>query len=218
MGAGELVVLLGCNGIGKSTTLRLLAGLLKPQSGSIRIAGLDSMKGGAELRRRVGVLPDGLALFEELSMEEQLELIGRTHGLDVATCQARMSDLAQLLDFEEMRWVAARKLSQGTRKKLALAMALLPDPQVLLLDEPFEAVDPSTSRRMEQLFQALAARGRTILFSAHDLALVERLAPRILLLGPGGKILETSIHDLDWRDFVESAPAFSVPHWFGTLS
>lgn len=216
--SGELVALLGRNGAGKSTTLRLLGGLLRPTSGAIRVAGLDPFAGGPELRARVGLMPDGLGLFEELTLEEQLVLVGRLHGISSADCAARIAELLDYLGLREARWGRARMASHGTRKKAALAMALLPDPEVLLLDEPFEGVDPSGVRRIEQLLLALAARGRTVLFSAHDLALVLRLAPRVLLIGTALTFEERALEELHWRDFEGAEAALDVPTWLGSSS
>lgn len=214
---GELVALLGRNGAGKSTTLRLLGGLLRPNSGAIRVAGLDPASPAA--RRCVGLMPDGLGLFEELTLEEQLVLVGRLHGLSRRECDSRIQELADLLGLHgEHLWCAARVASHGTRKKAALAMTLLPDPEVMLLDEPFEGVDPSGVRRIEELFLTLAARGRTILFSAHDLALVTRLAPRVLLLDSELALVERSLDGLHWQDFEGDARFPGVPEWLGSSS
>lgn len=215
---GELAVLLGRNGAGKSTTLRLLGGLLRPCSGVIRVAGSDPFGAGTHLRRRVGLLPDGLGLFEELTLEEQLTLVGRLHGLRPEECDTRISELVELLGLKEARWGKARTASHGTRKKAALAMTLLPDPDVLFLDEPFEGVDPSGVRRIENLFQTLIARGRTILFSAHDLALVTRLKPRILLFDAEGNLVERPLEGFHWQDFEGAEPALEIPAWLGSSS
>lgn len=211
--SGEMVALLGGNGVGKSTTLRLLGGLLRPQSGTIGVMGLDPIAAGPEFRRRVGVMPDGLGLFEELTLEEQLVLVGRLHGLGRVECEVRIAELLDFLGLREARWSPARAASHGTRKKAALAMTLLPDPEVLLLDEPFEGVDPSGVQRIEQLLQALILRGRTVLFSAHDLALVQRLRPRILFITPEGTLDERDLEDLHWRDFEGTGVSLDLPPW-----
>lgn len=218
VGSGELVALLGGNGVGKSTTLRLLGGLLRPKVGVIRVTGLDPFAVGPEFRRRVGVMPDGLGLFEELTLEEQLVLVGRIHGLSGAECEARIAELLDFLGLQEARWSPARAASHGTRKKAALAMTLLPDPEVLLLDEPFEGVDPSGVQRIEQLLQALIERGRTVLFSAHDLALVQRLHPRVLFISNEGTLAERSLEDLHWRDFVGTGVSPDLPAWLRSSS
>jgi len=218
VGSGELVVLLGGNGAGKSTTLRLLGGLLRPRAGVIRVNGLDPYAAGPELRRSVGVMPDGLGLFEELTIEEQLVLVGRLHGLSKAECEARSAELLDFMGLREARWSRARAASHGTRKKSALAMTLLPDPEVLLLDEPFEGVDPFGVQRMEQLVQALVARGRTVLFSAHDLELVRRLQPRVLFITTEGTIAERELEEVHWRDFEVSGVSLDLPAWLRSSS
>jgi ABC-2 type transport system ATP-binding protein len=213
--AGTLAALVGRNGTGKSTLLRLLAGLLSPRSGSIRVAGLDPHLAGPGLRRRLGVLPETLALLEEMSLEEQLLLTGRLYGLSEGVCQARLKELAGFLEFRTFLWHRARACSQGTRKKLALAMALLPDPEVLLLDEPFETMDPAAAQRIESLLKALATCGRTVLFSAHDLALVLRLNCGVWLLTPGGQVELRSMEGLDPRAFQLAERQPELPSWLG---
>jgi len=215
---GELAVLLGRNGSGKSTTLRLLGGLLRLGSGQVRVAGMSPWDADERFRRRVGLLPDGLGLFEELTLEEQLELVGRLHGLSRVDCETRSAELAEILGLREALWGRACVASHGTRKKAALAMTLLPDPEVLLLDEPFEGVDPASVRCIEALFQTLTTRGRTILFSAHDLDLVMRMAPRVLLLGSDGAIVERTLASLDWSDFQGAEPFPGTPEWLGSSS
>lgn len=207
---GQCVALLGRNGEGKSTTLRLFSGLLRAQKGEIRIGGLDPVSQRAALNMRLGLLPDGLGLFEELSLEAQLHLWGRVQGLDHATCAGRIEELASFLDFEDLLWYPAKSVSQGTRKKAALAMALLHDPEFLLLDEPFEALDPASSEHVELLLKT--AKQKTILFTAHDLELCKRLNARVILLGEG-QFKDVRIEDLDWRDFSNHPELKSLPTW-----
>ncbi len=207
---GECVALLGRNGEGKSTTLRLFAGLLKARKGEIHIGGLDPVSQRAALNQRLGLLPDGLGLFEELSLEAQLHLWGRVQGLDRSTCSKRIEDLASFLDFEELLWHPAKSVSQGTRKKAALAMALLHDPEYLLLDEPFEALDPASSEHVELLLKT--AKRKTILFTAHDLELCKRLNARVILLNDG-KLEDVRAENLDWRDFSDHSELKSLPSW-----
>lgn len=218
VGRGELTALVGRNGVGKSTTLRLLAGLLRPKQGEIKLAGLDPLTSGARLKSRLGVVPDGLGLFEELTLEEQLVLVGRVHGLGIEQCRVRAVELGNLLGFRDAFWARARIASQGTRKKAALALALLPDPDILLLDEPFEGVDPGSARRIESLLVSLASRGRAILFTVHDLTLVRRMAPRILLAMPGGIITERNLAELDLLDFGETEIGAELPTWLRSSS
>jgi ABC-2 type transport system ATP-binding protein len=213
--SGSLGALVGRNGTGKSTLLRLLAGLLCPRSGSIRVAGLDPRLAGPDLRRRLGMLPETLALLEEMTLEEQLLLTGRLYGLNEGVCQSRLKELAGFLEFRAFLWHPARACSQGTRKKLALALALLPNPEVLLLDEPFETLDPTAAQRIETLLLALAECGRTVLFSVHDLALVARLNCGVWLLTPGGQVEPRSLEALDPRDFQLTDRQPELPSWLG---
>ena len=179
---------------------------------------MDPFTFGAQLRGRMGVVPDGLGLFEELTLEEQLVLVGRVHGIAEEECQSRAEELGDLLGLREALWGRARIASQGTRKKAALALALLPNPDILLLDEPFEGVDPGASRQIESLLTSLAARGRSILFTVHDLTLVRRMASRILLAMPGGNITERDPAELDPLDFGGSGIVAELPTWLRSSS
>jgi ABC-2 type transport system ATP-binding protein len=139
---GTIAALLGPNGAGKSTTLRTLSGLLTPTGGQAVVAGKDVVSTGLDLKRSIGVVPEGLALFDDLTVEEHLLLTGGVYGLSREETLKRCEELLNRLDLIEGRPTFASACSFGMRKKTALAMALLPNPRVLSLNEPFEAVDP----------------------------------------------------------------------------
>ncbi|MDE3165525.1 MAG: ABC transporter ATP-binding protein, partial [Acidobacteriota bacterium] len=139
---GAICAFLGPNGAGKSTTVNMMTGLLAPTSGEVRVCGLDPAAAGLELKRRIGVLPEDLGLFDDLTVEEHLLLTGDIYGLARAESRARTAQLLHALSLEHGRHTFAAACSHGMRKKTAFAMALLPNPQALFLDEPIEAVDP----------------------------------------------------------------------------
>lgn len=180
-----ICALLGANGAGKSTLLRLLSGLEKPDSGSVLVGGLSFQDKAVAIRQKLGVVPEGLGLFESLTVTENLMAIGPIYGLTRHETMARSLDLLKLLDLEQGRHTFARYCSFGMRKKTALAMALLPKPSVLLLDEPFEGVDPSSSRAIQSLLRQLTSSGTTILLTSHILPIVQALANRVVILHEG---------------------------------
>lgn len=182
---GAIWALLGPNGAGKSTTLKMLGGLLTPSSGRAVVCGRDTSDAGPDFKRSIGVLPEGLALFDDLTVEEHLSLTGRIYGVSGEETRQRTQELLTRLELNEGRRTFARACSFGMRKKTALAMALLPHPQVLLLDEPFETVDPVAAIEIRKLLAELSAKGTTILISSHMLSVVERVAEYLLIMRAG---------------------------------
>ena len=180
-----ICALLGANGAGKSTLLRLLSGLEEPDSGSVFIGGLGFRDHGVRIRRNLGVLPEGLGLFESLTVIENLMAVGPIYGLTKSETAARAADLLGLLDLTQGRHTVARNCSFGMRKKTALAMALLHKPKVLLLDEPFEGIDPASSAVIEMLLGQLSSDGATILLTSHILSIVQKIATRVVILHEG---------------------------------
>ena len=181
----SICALLGANGAGKSTLLRLLSGLEEPDSGSVFIGGLGFRDHAVEIRRNLGVLPEALGLFESLTIIENLMAIGPIYGLTKSETKARTTDLLELLDLTQRRHTVARDGSFGMRKKTALAMALLHKPKVLLLDEPFEGIDPASSAVIEMLLSQLASNGITILLTSHILPIVQKIAARVVIIHQG---------------------------------
>ncbi|HZU98148.1 MAG TPA: ABC transporter ATP-binding protein [Planctomycetota bacterium] len=180
---------LGPNGAGKSTTIKMLTGLLSPTRGSVRILDLDLATQSLDVKRKIGVVPENLGLFENLTAREYLTFVGRMHLLERETIQARSRELLALmeLDREESRLVL--EFSHGMRKKLALAAALLHDPLVLFLDEPFEGVDAVASRALRDLLAHYVARGSTVFLTSHVLEIVEKLCTHVGII-VRGKLVE----------------------------
>lgn len=183
--AGGICCLLGPNGAGKSTLLKLMTGLLRLDGGTIRIGGLDLAQEAAEVKRRIGVLPEELGLFDSLTVEEHLQMMAPIYGLDATVAKMRADSLLRLLDLAKARATFLKECSYGMRKKTALALALLHNPQALFLDEPFEGLDPVASRRVQEVLRSAARRGVTVFLTSHQLTLVEGLASRVLLLRDG---------------------------------
>ena len=173
---GTICAFLGPNGAGKSTTVKMLTGLLAPSSGEVKVCGLDAPANALELKRRIGVLPEDLGLFDDLTVEEHLLLTGDIYGVPREESRARTAQLLHALSLEHGRRTFAASCSHGMRKKTAFAMALLPNPQVLFLDEPFEAIDPVTAKIMRDLLKSCSGHGITVFLTSHILSMVERIA------------------------------------------
>jgi ABC-2 type transport system ATP-binding protein len=217
---GGICAFLGPNGAGKSTLFKLLAGLESADAGTLQIAGLDVRRDAAQLKQIIGVLPDQLGLFEPLTLLENLRCVGPIYGLSADETLARANSLLTLLDLDNVRHTLASESSYGMRKKTALAMALLHNPRVLILDEPFEGIDPSSSRTIEQALLETARRGVTILLTSHLLPLVERFASRILLMKHGAIAWDSAAQptDISLEAIYFSLigePAKETPSWLG---
>ena len=194
--AGSFYGFLGPNGAGKSTTIKCLTGLLKPSGGSMRILGIDPLADPVAVKRRIGVVPEDLALFDRLTGEETLMFVAQIHGIDVATAKSRSGDLLELMDLKAAGTTLVTDYSHGMRKKLSLAAALLPAPKLLFLDEPFEGIDAVASRQIKDLMLSFISRGGTIFLTSHILEIVERLSTHIGVIAKGRMVAQGSIADL----------------------
>ncbi len=190
---GGICALLGPNGAGKSTLLKLLSGLAVPDAGTVTIAGLESPQHPMEIRQALGVLPEEIGVFDDLTIFEHFEMTGPVYGLSARDTARRGGDLLKLLRLDRSANTLGRNCSFGMRKKVGIALALLHNPQVVLLDEPFEGIDPASCSALEQTLRVLSARGTTVLFTSHILPLVERTATRIILLKGGRVILDEAL-------------------------
>ena len=183
---GSFFGFLGPNGAGKSTTINILTGLLEPSSGSARVLGLDVATQGLEIKRRIGVVPDGLHLFERLTGEEHLRFVGEVHGIAPAEARRRAGQLLAAMSLTDDAGKQITGYSHGMRKKLALACALIHEPRLLFLDEPFEGVDAVATRELrELLLQLVAARHVTVFLTSHVLEVVERLCTHVGIIHDG---------------------------------
>ena len=194
--AGSFYGFLGPNGAGKSTTIKCLTGLLKPTAGSMRILGLDPLAEPVAVKRRIGVVPEDLALFDRLTARETLTFVADVHGIDPGTATQRSADLLRLMDLEDAANTLVTDYSHGMRKKLSLAAALLPAPRLLFLDEPFEGIDAVASRQIKELLVSFVARGGTIFLTSHILEIVERLSTHIGVIAEGRLVAQAPIAEL----------------------
>jgi ABC-2 type transport system ATP-binding protein len=194
--AGSFYGFLGPNGAGKSTTIKCLTGLLKPTAGSITILGTDPMADPVSVKRRIGVVPEDLALFDRLTGLETLTFVAQVHGIDPATAKHRSSDLLDLMDLKSAGTTLVTDFSHGMRKKLSLAAALLPAPKLLFLDEPFEGIDAVASRQIKDLLLSFVSHGGTIFLTSHILEIVERLSTHIGVIAGGKMVAQGAIGEL----------------------
>jgi ABC-2 type transport system ATP-binding protein len=193
---GQFFGFLGPNGAGKSTTIKMLTGLLEPSAGTIEILGLPFGAGALELKRQIGVVPEGMALLGRLTAPEYLRFVGRMYGLDGATTNRRT---AELLDFMQLA-NESRKLvvdfSHGMQKKLAMAAAVIHGPKVLFLDEPFEGVDAIAAGMLKAMLTGMINRGATIFLTTHVLEIVERLCSHVAIISKGRLVANGSLEEL----------------------
>lgn len=194
--AGQFFGFLGPNGAGKSTTIKMLTGLLAPTSGSIRILGQDLAANSAEVKRQIGVVPEGMALFGRLTATEYLRFVGRMYGLDQATTLQRTQELLEFMGLADEQKKLITDFSHGMQKKLALAAAVIHGPKVLFLDEPFEGVDAVAAGTLKAMLQGMIARGGTIFLTSHVLEIVERLCTHIAIIHRGQLVAQGSLEEL----------------------
>jgi ABC-2 type transport system ATP-binding protein len=185
--SGTFYGFLGPNGAGKSTTIKMLTGLLAASSGSVRILGEDVADAdrAREVKRRIGVVPENLALFDNLTAREYLTFIGRMYLLPAQTVRERSQELLQMMDLADEEKKLTLEYSHGMKKKLALAAALLPNPDLLFLDEPFEGVDAVASRVLRDTLKRCVERGATVFLTSHVLEIVERLCTDFGIIASG---------------------------------
>jgi ABC-2 type transport system ATP-binding protein len=193
---GQFYGFLGPNGAGKSTTIKMLTGLLAPTSGSIQILGMDFAANAIEVKRQIGVVPEGMALFGRLTAPEYLQFVGRMYGLDQATTLQRTEELLEFMSLASETKKLITDFSHGMQKKLALAAAVIHGPRILFLDEPFEGVDAIAAGTLKQMLQGMIARGATIFLTSHVLEIVERLCTHVAIINRGELIADGSLEEL----------------------
>ena len=206
---GQFFGFLGPNGAGKSTTIKMLTGLLAPTAGRIHILGLDLIAKPLEVKRQIGVVPEGMALFGRLTGSEYLNFVGRMYGLDRETAAKRTAELLEFMQLADRPKKLVTDYSHGMQKKLALAAAVIHGPKILFLDEPFEAVDAIASGTLKAMLQRMIARGATIFLTSHVLEIVERLCSHVAIIHRGQLVAQGSLEEL--RAGVEAQAATGVP-------
>ena len=193
---GQFFGFLGPNGAGKSTTIKMLTGLLAPSAGTIRIFGEDLLANPVAVKREIGVVPEGMALFGRLTAPEYLQFVGRMYGLDRATAQQRTAELLEFMGLANERKKLIADFSHGMGKKLALAAAVIHGPRLLFLDEPFEGVDAIAAGLLKSMLQGMIARGATIFLTSHVLEIVERLCTHVAIINRGHIVAQGSLEEL----------------------
>ena len=193
---GSFFGFLGPNGAGKSTTIKMLTGLLARTSGKITVLGTDLSAEPLEVKRRIGVVPEDLNLFERLTGAEMLAFTGRMYGLHKAEIAQRSPELLDLMELRDEPRKLIVEYSHGMKKKLSLACSLIHRPEILFLDEPFEGIDAIASRTLKDLLSRLTARGLTVFLTSHVLEIVERLCSDIGIISQGKLLAVGSLDEL----------------------
>ena len=205
---GQFFGFLGPNGAGKSTTIKMLTGLLAATSGRMQILGVDLTQDSVEVKRQIGVVPEGMALFGRLTGSEYLNFVGRMYGLDRATAAKRTAELLDFMQLVDQPKTLVTDYSHGMQKKLALAAAVIHGPKILFLDEPFEGVDAIASNTLKSMLQNMIARGATIFLTSHVLEIVERLCSHVAIIHRGQLVAQGSLEEL--REGVEAQAAAAL--------
>lgn len=193
---GQFFGFLGPNGAGKSTTIKMLTGLLEPSAGSIEILGQPFGASALELKRQIGVVPEGMALLGRLTAPEYLRFVGRMYGLDRATTNRRTEELLEFMQLANESRKLVTDFSHGMQKKLALAAAVIHAPRILFLDEPFEGVDAIAAGMLKVMLQGMIQRGATIFLTTHVLEIVERLCSHVAIISQGRLVANGSLEEL----------------------
>jgi ABC-2 type transport system ATP-binding protein len=194
--AGQFFGFLGPNGAGKSTTIKMLTGLLAPTSGRVQLLGIDFASDPVAVKRQIGVVPEGMGLFERLTGAEFLNFVGRMYGLDRATTRQRSEELLEFMQLADRPKSVIADYSHGMQKKLALAAAVIHGPRILFLDEPFEGVDALAAGALKALLGRMTERGVTIFLTSHVLEIVERLCSHVAIIHKGRLVAQGSLEEL----------------------
>ncbi len=217
--------LVGPNGAGKTTTLRMATGLLRPDEGVAWVDGIGVWEDAVEAKRRIGVLPEDVPLFDRLSGRQLLTYMGLLRGLPREVVDERTAQMLAVLGLEDAGGKLVVDYSQGMRKKIGLAVALLHAPRVLFLDEPFESVDPVSARVLRAVLERHRAGGGTIIFSSHVMELVERLCDRVAIMHRGSIVATGDLDEVrgdrsledTFVELVDAAPTGEgALEWLGT--
>ena len=215
---GQFFGFLGPNGAGKSTTIKMLTGLLAPSSGRMQILGIDLAQDSVAVKRQIGVVPEGMALFGRLTGSEYLNFVGRMYGLDRSTAAKRSAELLDFMQLVDQPKALVTDYSHGMQKKLALAAAVIHGPKILFLDEPFEGVDAIASNTLKSMLQNMIARGATIFLTSHVLEIVERLCSHVAIIHRGQLVAQGSLEELRAGVEAQAAAALTAaaaPHEIG---
>jgi ABC-2 type transport system ATP-binding protein len=197
--AGEFYTLLGPNGAGKTTTLRMVVGLLRPDSGTISVLGSDALADPVAAKRCMAWVSDEPMIYDKLTPLEYLEFVGGLWGIDAAVAERRARELVSWLSLEPHAHQRCEGFSKGMRQKVALAGALVHEPQLIVLDEPFTGLDAGSARQVKTVLREHVAAGRTVIMTTHILEVAERMADRIGVIARGRLIAEGTLDELRRR-------------------
>jgi ABC-2 type transport system ATP-binding protein len=195
-GAGETIGLLGPNGAGKTTTVSIIAGLVRPDSGSVKIEGRPLAGDTDPVKRRIGLVPQDLALFDELTAQANLQLFAALYDLDGAAAKRAIGQSLELVGLLDRAHDRVKDYSGGMKRRLNLAAALLHDPQILLLDEPTVGVDPQSRNAIFDNLEVLKGRGKTLLYTTHYMEEAERLCDRVVIIDHGKVVADDTLPGL----------------------
>lgn len=196
---GEFYALLGPNGAGKTTTLRMVAGLLKPDSGAISICGIDALADPIEAKTVMAWVPDEPLIYDKLDPLEYLEFVAGLWAMDAAKAEAEALRLVEILGLAPHAATRCGGLSKGMRQKVALAGALIHDPQLIILDEPLTGLDAASARQVKAVLKDRVAQGATVIMTTHILEVAERMAERIGVIADGRLIAEGTLAELSGK-------------------
>lgn len=194
--ASTIFGLVGPNGAGKSTTVNVLTGILKPTSGRATILGMDINERRTDIKRHIGVVPEGMALFEGLKGREQLVFVSKIFSLSSSDTEKRIEELLSVLELKEASDRLIESYSQGMKKKLAFACAIIHAPNVLFLDEPFENVDPISRKVMKDILATMKSNGATICLTSHALEMVEDFCVEVAIINKGKLVFQARTEDI----------------------
>ncbi len=194
--AGSFYGIVGPNGAGKTTTLSMITGLLRPDAGSVHVHGINVWEKPRAAKRVIGVLPDRLRLFDRLTGAQLLYYAGTLRGLDNATVKARSADLSAALGLDDALHRLVADYSVGMTKKIALACAMIHSPRLLVLDEPFESVDPVSAVNVTEMLQKYVASGGTVVLSSHGMDLIQRVCDHVAIIVHGSVLAAGTIDEV----------------------
>jgi ABC-2 type transport system ATP-binding protein len=209
VGRGETVALLGTNGSGKTTTMRMLCGYLPPTEGTARVAGFDVLSHSLDVRRAVGYLPEDVPLYKDLTITDSLRFFGRLRKMDGARLDPRIDEVVEQVGMSAYRDVLIGKLSKGYRQRAGLAIAILHDPPVLILDEPTASIDPVQAAEIRDLIRSLGGQ-HTVLLSTHQMWEAAELCGRAVVLREGALVADGPIAEIGEMDTSERRIALEV--------
>jgi ABC-2 type transport system ATP-binding protein len=196
IGSQKLFGLVGPNGAGKSTLINILIGLLKKDNGEVNIVGYNLEKDTLKIKKIIGVMPEVLALFERLTGEEQLSFVANIYNLEASVYQPRIKDILQYLELYTAKDRQIEAYSQGMKKKIAFAAAIIHTPQILFLDEPFENVDPISRKKMKDVLKRMKEKGSTVFITSHALAEIEDFCDEVAIINKGKIVYQSETKDI----------------------